>query len=237
LYCCAEDLLTVHAAKVTALEQTHGWSITSASSNMVTVTHINDLELYFQPSAFATGADTPNASISLTYVGDSAAPHPRPLTTSKRFFLQLIRAHLHCIPQSQTRVAELLSLVKAGWAAALAVAEGVRWLDHTYITEEYILSDERMAISTNIVLPAVQTKVKITFEIGVSLGASGVETEVGARAELVYGEKYSQEKMGAFLHDFCGTQVKDQKDMTVWAEAVHDLAARLKQTGVKGERV
>lgn len=201
------------------------------------MTHINDLELYFQPLAFATGADTPNASISLTYVGDSASPHSRPLTTSKRFFLQLIRAYLHCIPQSQTRVADLLSLVKTAWATARAVAEGVRWLDHTSITDEYILSDERMAVSTNVVLPAVQTKVKIVFEIGVSLGTSGVETEVGAKAELVYGEKYSQEKMGAFLRDFCGSQVKDEKDMTVWADAVLDLAARLRQTGAKGERV
>ncbi|KAF2691906.1 Spc7-domain-containing protein [Lentithecium fluviatile CBS 122367] len=223
--------------KVTALEQTQGWSITSATSNMITMTHINDLELYFQPSAFATGADTPNASISLTYIGDSATPHPRPLTTSKRFFLQLIRAQLHCIPQSQTRIAELLSLIKTGWATALAVAEGVRWLEHTYITEEYILSDERMAISSNMLLPAVQTKVKATFEIGVSLSANRVETEVGAKAELVYGEKYSQEKMGAFLRDFCGNQVKDVKEMTVWADAVLDLAARLRQTGVKGERV
>jgi kinetochore protein Spc7/SPC105 len=239
--CSLAILLTPDAARVTALEQAHGWSVTSASSDMVTMTHINDLELYFQPSAFSTGAKTPNASISLTYVGDSASPHPRPLTTSKRFFLQLIRAHLHCIPQSQTRVADLLSLVKAGWAAALAVAEGVRWLDHTYVTDEYILSDERMAISTNVVLPAVRTKVKITYEIGVSLGASGVQTEVGAKAELVYGEKYSQEKMGdflvAFLRDNGGSQVKDEKDMAVWADAVLDLAARLRRTGVKGERV
>jgi kinetochore protein Spc7/SPC105 len=201
------------------------------------MSYINDLELYFQPSAFATGGDTSNASISLTYVGDSSTPHPRPLTTSKRFFLQLLRAHLHCIPQSQTRIAELLSLVKTGWATALAVAEGVRWLEHTYITEEYILSDERMAISSNLLLPAVQTKVKVTFEIGVSLGANGVETEVGAKAELVYGEKYSQEKMSAFLRDFCGSRLKDEKDMTVWADAVLDLAARLRQTGAKGERV
>jgi kinetochore protein Spc7/SPC105 len=201
------------------------------------MSHMNDLELYFQPSAFATGADTPNASISLTYVGDSAAPHPRPLTTSKRFFLQLLRAHLHCIPQSQTRVAELLSLVKTGWSAALAVAEGVRWLEHTYITDEYILSDERMAISSNLLLPSVQTKVKVTFDIGVNLDTKGVETEVGAKAELVYGEKYSQEKMGAFLRDFCGNQVKNEKDMTVWADAVLDLATRLRQTGAKGERV
>ncbi|KAF1958892.1 Spc7-domain-containing protein [Byssothecium circinans] len=223
-------------AKVSSLEQAHGWSITSASSSMITMSYQNDLEVYFQPSAFATGANTPNGSISLSYVGDSTTPHPRPLTTSKRFFLQMIRAYLHCIPQSQTRIAELLSLIKKGWASALAVAEGVRWLDHSHITEEFILSDERMAVSANMLLPALQTKVKFTFEIGVSLGIEGVETEVDAKAELIYGEKYSEEKMGAFLRDFCGNRVKDEKDMSVWADAVMDLAARLKATGRKGER-
>lgn len=223
-------------AKVTALEQAHGWTITSASSSMVTMAYLNDLELYFQPSAFATGTDGPNASISLSYIGDGATPHPRPLTTSKRFFLQMIRAQLHCIPQSQTRIAELLQLIKQGWACALAVAEGVRWLEHDHITEESILSDERMAISSNMLLPTLQTKVKVTFEVGVSLGMGGVETEVKATAELIYGEKYSEEKMGAFLRDYCGKEVKDEKNMIVWAEAVQDLSSRLKATGRKGER-
>lgn len=223
-------------AKVTALEQSHGWCITSASTTSITITHLNDLELYFLPSAFATGGKTPNESISLAYVGDSASPHPRPLTTSKRFFLQLIRAQLHCIPQSQTRISELLSLVKNGWATALSVAEGIRWLEHNYITEEFILSDERMGISANMLLPSLQTKVKVTFDIGVSLGSEGVQTDVGAKAEIVYGEKYGEEKMGAFLRDFCGSEVRPADDMAVWADGMLDLAARLRKTGRKGER-
>ncbi|KAF2856707.1 Spc7-domain-containing protein [Plenodomus tracheiphilus IPT5] len=223
-------------AKVTALEQAHGWNITSASSTSITMTHLNDLELYFQPSAFATGSDTPNGSISLAYVGDSATPRPRALTTSKRFFLQLIRAHLHCLPQSQTRISSLLHLVKNAWATALAVAEGIRWLEHNYITEEFILSDERMGISANMLLPTLQTKVKVLFELAVGLGKEGVETEVSTRAEVVYGEKYGEEKMSAFLRDFCGTQVKPIEGMMAWADAMHDLSARLKKTGRKGER-
>ncbi|KAF2476553.1 Spc7-domain-containing protein [Lindgomyces ingoldianus] len=222
--------------KVIALEQAHGWSITSASSTTITMTYMNDLELYFQPSAFATGKNTLNASISLTYIGDSATPHPRPLTTSKRFFLQLVRAHLHCISQAQTRIGELLALVKNGWTTALAVAEGVRWLEHSCITEEFIMSDERMAISANMLLPALQTKVKVSFDIAVSLSIQGVETDVGTKAEVVYGEKYSEDKMGAFLRDFCGTEIKEEKDMMIWADAVLDLGGRLRATGRKGER-
>jgi len=224
------------AAKVASLEQAYGWSITSASSNGITMTHLNDLELYFQPSAFMTGGNTPNQSISLAYIGDSATPHPRSLTTSKRFFLQLIRAHLHCIPQSQTRIVDLLTVVKNGWATALAVVDGVRWLEHNYITDEFILSDERIGISANMLLPTLQTKVKVTFEVGVSLSSDGVQTDVIPRAEVVYGEKYGEEKMGAFLRDFSGNEVRKIDDMAVWADGMLDLAARLKKTGRKGER-
>ncbi|KAF2131921.1 Spc7-domain-containing protein [Dothidotthia symphoricarpi CBS 119687] len=223
-------------AKVTALEQAHGWSITSASSTSITMTHANDLELYFQPSAFATGDSTANGSISLAYIGDSATPHPRPLTTSKRFFLQLIRAHLHCIPQSQTRIAQLLTLVKNSWATALAVADGIRWLEHSYITEEFILSDERMAIAASMLLPSLQTKIKVVFEIGVSLTGLEVSTETGVKAEVVYGEKYGEEKMSAFLRDGCPSEVGPGADMTGWANGMADLAVRLRKTGRKGER-
>jgi kinetochore protein Spc7/SPC105 len=202
------------------------------------MTHLSDLELYFQPSSFSTGSSsTPNGSISLAYIGDSATPHPRPLTTSKRFFLQLIRAQLHCIPQSQTPISTVLSLVKNGWATALAVAEGVRWLQHSYVTEECILSDERMGITADMLLPSLQTKVRVFFEIGVGmLGAQSVETEVEVKAEVVYGEKYGEEKMSAFLGDFCGAVVKQERDMTVWADGMLDLAQRLRKTGRKGER-
>ncbi|KAG9198249.1 hypothetical protein G6514_010339 [Epicoccum nigrum] len=225
-------------AKVTALEKAHGWSITSASSSSITMTHLSDLELYFQPACFATNANppTPNGSISLAYVGDSAQPHPRPLTTSKRFFLQLIRAQLHCLPQAQTSVAQVLALVKNGWAAARAVAEGVRWLDLAYVTDESILSDERMGVIADMLLPTLQTKVRVHFEIGVAIVQGEVETEVGIKAEVVYGEKYGEEKMGAFLRDFCGGVVKDERDMTVWADGMVDLAQRLRKTGRKGER-
>lgn len=221
---------------MTALEQAYGWSITSASSTSITMTHINDLELYFQPSAFATSTNSPNESISLAYIGDSATPHPRPLTTSKRFFLQLIRAHLHCIPQSQTSISSLLALVKNTWATALAVAEGIRCLEHSYITEEFILSDERMGVAANMLLPTLQTKIKVMFEINADIENEGVKTDVGVKAEVVYGEKYGEEKMGAFLRDFCGNEVGEIEQMSVWADGMCDLTSRLRKTGRKGER-
>jgi kinetochore protein Spc7/SPC105 len=127
-------------------------------------------------------------------------------------------------------------LVKHGWTTALAVAEGVRWLEHTYITDEFILSDDRMGVSANMLLPTLQTKVKVTFDIGVSLTSEGIDTDVVTKAEVVYGEKYGEEKMSAFLRDFCGTEVRKHDDMAVWADGLLDLAERLRRTGRKGER-
>lgn len=94
-----------------------------------------------------------------------------------------------------------------------------------------------MGISANMLLPTLQTKVKVLFEVAVGFRKEGVETEVSTKAEIVYGEKYGEEKMGAFLRDFCGTEVNDIESMAVWADAMLDLTARLKKTGRKGERV
>ena len=63
-----------------------------------------------------------------------------------------------------------------------------------------------------------------------------METQVEPKAELVYGEKYKVKSMCDFLANFCGDAVREEKDMHVWADAVVDLAARLKATGRKGER-
>lgn len=93
-----------------------------------------------------------------------------------------------------------------------------------------------MAITANMLLPTLQTKIKCTFEISVSLSPGGVETHVEPSAELVYGEKYKVDKMTHFLKDFCGGKVRKECDMGVWADAVADLAGRLKATGRKGER-
>ncbi|KAH6620278.1 Spc7 kinetochore protein-domain-containing protein [Boeremia exigua] len=223
-------------AKVSALELAHGWSITSASATTITMTLLSDLELYFHPHCFATTSPTPtpNGPISLAYIGDTARPHPRPLTTSKRFFLQLLRAHLHALPQATTPVAALLALVRATWDAALSVAAGVAALESSFVTEECILGDERMGVRAALLLPQLQTKVRVDFGVAVVLG-SEVETQVGVRAEVVYGEKYGEEKMGAFLREFVGPVVREG-GMGVWAEGVRDLGERLRRTGRKGER-
>ncbi|KAF2140848.1 uncharacterized protein K452DRAFT_251605 [Aplosporella prunicola CBS 121167] len=222
-------------ARVSALEREYGWLITSASANpkTLTMTYRNDLQLFFQPASFAPHAapSAPNSTtIRLTYIGDS------PLTTTKRFFLQLLRANLHCLPQSTTTVPHLLAHIRSGWDVARAVAENVRKLDLAQVTEESILSDERMAVTTNMLLPTLQTKVKATFEVGVSVDGEDLKTVIETKVKVVYGEQYKEGRMGEFLSNYTGSEVNVNGEAN-WGQAVSDLKAQLIARGRKGARI
>jgi kinetochore protein Spc7/SPC105 len=236
--------VTREIANVNKLEAKHGWLITSASddnafpSPSITMTYRSELQLFFHPLSFGdAGSESSHAPLSLTYIGDTATPHPSPLTTTKRFFLQLLRAHLQCLPRSSTSVSTLLGLVRSGWDVACAVAEGVRALEVEGITEESILGDERLSLQTTVLLPSVMSKVKIIFEIGVGISENTVNAAVGARAEVVYGEKYNEPRMGEFLMHKCGEQVADKADVKSWGEAVSELRERLIARGRRGQRL
>lgn len=87
------------ADSVKSLEDTYGWTITTATSSppTVTMTYKSSLQLFFHPSAFRNpgqeASNRPNAPIGLTYTGTT-----QPLPTTLRFFLQLLRASLHALP-------------------------------------------------------------------------------------------------------------------------------------------
>lgn len=228
--------------KLQALEQQHGWSLTAASdSGGVTLCYRNDLSLFLHPGAFCNGgSEAPNSPISLSYVGsDSAASNtrPRPLTTTKRFFLQLLRAHVHGAVQSQTAVAALLQAIAAGWGAALAVAEAVRRLEQVCVADEAILSDERLAVDAFVVLANLKTKVRARFVVEVGGGCDDLVAAVRVEAKVCYGERYDEAKMGEFLSQYVGSGLRAVDKMGCWADGVEDLKGRLLKRGKKGERI
>ncbi|KAL8691685.1 MAG: hypothetical protein Q9218_003141, partial [Villophora microphyllina] len=130
-------------ANVTALEETYGWKIISAADSTLTLTYKDTLQLFFSPSSFLTPSSSSSTStnaegntpISLTYIADAHEFHPIPLTTEKRFFLQIIRAQLQCLRQSAVRTNDLLNFITRNWEAAIVIAEEVRALGTQYITE------------------------------------------------------------------------------------------------------
>lgn len=190
------------------------------------------LELYFQPSAFQTedsSTNRQNADIALTYVANPTPYKTLPLTTTLRFFLQLLRASLHALPQCTTRIPDLLRLVSSGWDTALAVTEAERRLGVESLTDVRILSDERLAVDCNVLLPIVRTKVRATYEVAAAVG-EGMELSIHATpsVKVVYGERFNEKKMTEFLVSQTG------KGIEGWELAVREVRARLVAKVAKG---
>ena len=195
------------------------------------MTYRSTLELYFHPSAFnTTNESQENAPISLIYIADSHEHHPSPLTTEKRFFLQIIRAQLQCLQQSTTEIPTLLHFVSESWASACAITEEHRLLNTQFITNSSILSDEKVAIRATVFLQAMATKVVITSEVNVKSkdGVEALKMKTVANARVVYGEALKEKEMSKFLEK--GIAGRDGRR---WVEAIMDLEERLKARGKK----
>ena len=130
--------LTHLTAEVDALEEKYGWNIISASGNAFTFSYRRTLHLFLTPSSFlARNQTTPinpeNSPISLVYVADTHEYRPVPLSTEKRFFLQVMRARLQCLQQSRCSLKSVLSFVGSSWDQTCHIAEEARLLNSTYI--------------------------------------------------------------------------------------------------------
>ncbi|KAL8883778.1 MAG: hypothetical protein Q9215_008023, partial [Flavoplaca cf. flavocitrina] len=193
---------------VTALEETYGWKITSATGSALTMTYKDTLQLYFTPSSFLcpssstpTTTNTENSPISLTYIADTHQHHPKPLTTEKRFFLQIVRAQLQCLVQSSTSTADLLSFISRNWDVALTITEEVRSLNTQHITTTSILSDEVMNVQAVLLLQQIRTKLEVNFQVQARGGEGeegikeGLEVAVRSDVKVVYGEVLKEGRM------------------------------------------
>lgn len=219
--------LTAPTASVQNLEETYGWTITTATSSppTITMTYKSSLQLFFRPSAFRSSttfshqqAPTPNAPIGLTYTGPTAHPLP----TTLRFFLQLLRASLHALPQSATKVSSLLHFVSSGWTTALAVAESERRLAIEGLLDTRIVSDERLSIASLILLPKTRTKVRVSFDILASIGEGlALSESVEVDVRVVYGEGLNEKKMREVLQGSVGGSVEG------WEGAVREVKGML----------
>ena len=207
------------------------------------MTYKGTIQLFFAPHSFQTNygqteatLTQTNAPISLGYIADAHQYHPKPLTTEKRFFLQVLRAQLQFLEQSKVKVNELLTFVGSSWERACNIAEEARTLRVRYISEPTILSDEILAIRSIILLRDIRTKVAIDFEVSVRsvAGTIGIDVAVEPSARVVYGEELNAKKMSDFLSQKLGGKRKG-KDSNIgrWAQIVRELEERLVARGKK----
>ncbi|KEQ70705.1 Spc7-domain-containing protein, partial [Aureobasidium namibiae CBS 147.97] len=219
-------------ASVAQLERQTGWAIATASGSNLTMTYKNTLQLYFNTTSFkitssAQAQNPANSPISLTHIT------PASLSTEKRFFLQLMRAQLQCLDQNTISVKQLLDFVQRGWDAASLVAEQVRCLTLEQLVNVSILSDESLAIDVCILLPKVETKVKIGIRLTATLSDPEAEDldikhDIDVEAQVVYGEPYNEKNMSEFV----GKRVRGQGSEG-WDATVRELKMRLVATGRK----
>ena len=172
-----------------------------------------------------------DSPISLTYIADAHEHHSQPLTTEKRFFLQIIRAQLQCLHQSRTKTKNLLAFVGESWDKACSVADETKALGVSHITEPTITADEAMVIRSTIFLKAMRTKVEATFEVKVQSdeGVAGLSLGMKPTARVCYGESLNEKKMSEFLE----SRIKGIKGFGVWAQATRELEERLIARGRK----
>jgi kinetochore protein Spc7/SPC105 len=227
--CPYEQALTFYSAKVDEFEEAHGWTIVSASDLTLTLTYQRTLQLFLTPSSFLPAASSPTSPISLTYLADTHPYHPIPLSTEKRFFLQLLRAHLQCLPQSQTRLKSVLDLIGTAWQRASRVADEIRQLNAAFMTEAAIRSDEVLAATATVLLRDMRTKVAVDFVVAVRDGVEG-RLDVRVAATVVYGEVLKEDKMAEFLRTRVLAEGRVVGDGG-WVAAVRELEARLKARG------
>ena len=177
--------------------------------------------------AQALTAPSENSSISLTYIADTDLYDPQPLSTEKRFFLQIMRARLQGLIQHLTTIKDVLTFISSAWDQARTVSDEVKALNLTYITTPQIQSDDILGVKASILLNDMRTKVETLFEVRVGGNGLGLSMDLKPVAKVIYGEVLKEGKMGEFLAQNIG-----QKG-TSWAEAVRELEGRLISRGKK----
>lgn len=227
----------LHLGRVDGLERAHGWTITSITGASLTMNYKRTIQLFFAPSSFYSASPpqppkskaalkAENSPISLTYIADAAKYHTIPLTTEKRFFLQIMRAQLQCLAQAQTRIKDLLYMISSNWEKCTTIADEVCSLNRHYITEPTIQSDEAMSVKVTILLRDMKTKIGLAFCVEVVPREMDLNVAVKVRAKVIYGETLKEGKMVEFLEE----RIAEEGD---WAKAVRELEGKLVRRGRK----
>ncbi|KAK2009043.1 Spc7 kinetochore protein [Colletotrichum eremochloae] len=219
-------------ARVDSLEKQHGWAVTGVSGSTISMTYRKEIELVFDLASFQHGQK--NSRIDLWYIAANRDTNPVPLTTERDFFLQCIRDHIRGLPQSRTKIADLLHLVRAAWDKANCTSNHIRQLNITFPTAIARTSDSSVAVNSSLLLPQIETKVEIALEIRGSSKPDGIEFTLHPGARVVYGEHFNTGKMGEFLTTHLGDRaLSTEEGAPSWSNVVVDLHERLLARGRK----
>ena len=197
-----------------------GWLIASAQAESLIFHYRQTLSLQLRPAAFQP-ASADATAVRLSLINDDEP------STQERFFLQLLSARLQALDQASTPVSDVLRLVSNGWNMAMRLRNSVSDLALSHITDVEITSDESLAVSANILLRDLRSKVKVGLEIKVD--GQGLEflSSVRASAKVIYGQELQEGNVGKWLSGKIDNG--KEQEFGKWGEAVRDLETRLVQ--------
>jgi kinetochore protein Spc7/SPC105 len=137
-----------------------------------------------------------------------------------------MRARLLCLPQHLTPIKRVFKFITSTWELATRISAELRTLNLTYLTTPAITSDSSLAITVQVLLREMRTRVTVSYSVDVGGDGLEVQEEVGVSAKVVYGEELKEGKMGEFL----ASKVGEGRGLG-WVKGVRELEERLIKRG------
>jgi kinetochore protein Spc7/SPC105 len=208
------------------MEKEHGWAVTGLTGTNLSMAYRREVEIVFDMASFQPHQK--NSRIDLWYIGDRKDDVAQLKTADKEFFLQCIRDHVRALPQSRTRVSDMLDLVGKAWDKARFVASQLHAVKITFPTNVVKTSDSSVAVTSSLLLAPLRTRVETTLHLQGRSMSDGVDIGISTQVKVVYGEHFNVNKVGEFfatkIGDKIGAKAHDWSDVLV--ELHHRLIAR-----------
>ncbi|EFY86682.1 chromosome segregation protein [Metarhizium acridum CQMa 102] len=216
-------------SRVDALEKEHGWAVTGLSGTSLSMAYKREIEVVFDIASFQPHQK--NSRIDLWYIGDNEDGHLQSKTAEKEFFLQCIRDHVRALPQSRTKILDLLNIVRNAWDKARFVTLQLHAVNITFPTSVTKTSDSSVAVTSSLLLTPLQTRVETTLHLHGHSATKGVDVDISTQVKVVYGEHFNVNKVGEFLANKIGDKLGDKGED--WSDVLIELQQRLIVRGKK----
>ena len=116
-----------------------------------------------------------------------------------RFFLELMRTFSTELESQISSAKEALDFASNAWDQATDVSRELSRLNIPYLTHSSSVSITTLQVLAIILLPEVETKINVSFNINASCNSSGTNLQVTPEVDVIYGEKYRGDRMADFL--------------------------------------
>lgn len=219
----------MYVARVDAIEKEHGWAVTGLSGTTLSMAYKREIEIVFDIASFQPHQK--NSRIDLWYIGDNKDNGLHSKTADKEFFLQCIRDHVRALPQSQTKILDLLNIVRNAWDKARFVTSQLHMVNITFPTNVVKTSDSSVAVTTSLLLTPLRTRVETTLHLHGHSAPKGVDIGISTQVKVVYGEHFNVSKVGEFLATKIGDKIGTKEDD--WGDVLVELQQRLIARGRK----